>query len=75
MRQADCVLVFALANADPRLNENEKIFVTGKSAARKELVLIHPTRQVAAGSTRAWLKQRPWITAHHHVENIGLVFV
>jgi lysophospholipid hydrolase len=32
-----------------------------KTTARKELILLHPDRNVLPGSTREWLKVRPHI--------------
>lgn len=36
-----------------------------KSTARKELALIYPNR--GTGRSATWLKERPWISMHHHV--------
>jgi lysophospholipid hydrolase len=44
-----------------------------KTTARKELVLLHDDRTVPPGSTRPWLRNRPWLQAHHHVELPGVV--
>ncbi|GAA5957475.1 hypothetical protein JCM21900_002678 [Sporobolomyces salmonicolor] len=71
IRQADCILVVADGGADPSLGEHEKLLVGMKTTARKELVLLHAERYVAPGTTRPWLRKRPWIHAHHHVEMIG----
>ncbi|GAA5861134.1 hypothetical protein JCM3774_002201 [Rhodotorula dairenensis] len=71
IRQADCILVVADAGAEPDLGEHEKLLVSMKTTARKELVLLHAERNVIPGSTRPWLRNRPWVHAHHHVEMIG----
>ncbi|GAA5909018.1 hypothetical protein JCM6882_004969 [Rhodosporidiobolus microsporus] len=71
IRQADCILVVADGGAEPELGEHEKLLVSMKTTARKELVLLHAERNVPSGSTRPWLKNRPWIHAHHHVEMLG----
>ncbi|GAA5864459.1 hypothetical protein JCM1840_000507 [Sporobolomyces johnsonii] len=71
IRQADCILVVADGGADSSLGEHEKLLVGMKTTARKELVLLHSERYVAPGTTRPWLRNRPWIHAHHHVEMIG----
>ena len=39
-----------------------------KTTARKELVLLHNSRQCAPESTSDWLKTRLWIQAHYHVQ-------
>jgi lysophospholipid hydrolase len=71
IRQADCVLVVGFGD-DPSMGEFERLLLSIKTTARKELVLLHPERQVHPGSTRAWLKNRPWVHAHHHVEMPGI---
>ncbi|RUS13415.1 Pnpla7 protein [Endogone sp. FLAS-F59071] len=38
-----------------------------KTTARKELVLLHSEKSCAHGTTQAWLKNRLWIQAHHHI--------
>jgi lysophospholipid hydrolase len=45
---------------DPCLGEYERLLLSMKTTARKELVLLHPDRSVAPGSTRQWLK------VHYH---------
>ena len=54
------------------MGEYERLLLSIKTTARKELVLLHPERSVPPGSTREWLKTRPWIQAHHHVEMSGI---
>ncbi|KAH6916678.1 hydrolase [Coprinopsis sp. MPI-PUGE-AT-0042] len=72
IRQADCVMVLGMGD-DPNLGEYERLLLSMKTTARKELVLLHPDRSVAPGSTREWLKNRPWVHQHIHVELPGLV--
>ncbi|PWZ03234.1 hypothetical protein BCV70DRAFT_197464 [Testicularia cyperi] len=71
IRQADCVLMVGFGD-DPTMGEYERLLMSVKTTARKELVLLHPERSVPPGSTREWLKSRPWVHAHHHVEMPGL---
>lgn len=71
IRQADCVLLVGFGD-DPTMGEYERLLLGIKTTARKELVLLHPERSVPPGSTREWLKSRPWINAHHHVELPGI---
>ncbi|GAA6055892.1 hypothetical protein JCM3770_002347 [Rhodotorula araucariae] len=71
IRQADCIVIVADGGADPDLGEHEKLLVGMKTTARKELVLLHSERNVVPGTTRRWLKNRPWVHAHHHVEMLG----
>jgi hypothetical protein len=40
---------------DPTIGEYERLLLSMKTTARKELVLLHPDRSVVPGSTREWL--------------------
>ena len=55
IRQADYVMVVGMGE-DPSLGEYERLLLSMKTTARKELVLLHPDRSVIPGSTREWLK-------------------
>jgi len=55
IRQADCVMVVGMGD-DPTLGEYERLLLSMKTTARKELVLLHPDRSVTPGTTREWLK-------------------
>lgn len=55
IRQADYVMVVGMGE-DPSLGEYERLLLSMKTTARKELVLLHPDRSVVPGSTREWLK-------------------
>ncbi|KAI0783411.1 patatin-domain-containing protein [Abortiporus biennis] len=72
IRQADCIMVIGMGE-DPSIGEYERLLLSLKTTARKELVLLHPDRSVVPGSTREWLKNRPWIHQHVHVELPGLI--
>ncbi|KZV84312.1 patatin-domain-containing protein [Exidia glandulosa HHB12029] len=72
IRQADCILVVGAGDSPPATGEYERLLLSTKTTARKELVLLHPDRNVLPGSTREWLKNRPWVHAHMHVELPGL---
>ncbi|RSH91000.1 phosphatidylcholine and lysophosphatidylcholine phospholipase [Saitozyma podzolica] len=72
IKQADLILVVAMGD-EPGLGEYEKLMLATKTTARKELILLHDERTVPPGSTRPWLKNRPWLHAHHHVELPGVV--
>lgn len=41
---------------DSSLGEYERLLLSMKSTARKELVLLHTDRSTSPGSTREWLK-------------------
>ncbi|KAL0951734.1 hypothetical protein HGRIS_008408 [Hohenbuehelia grisea] len=72
IRQADCVMIVGMGD-DPTIGEYERLLLSMKTTARKELILLHPDRTVMSGSTREWLKNRPWVHQHIHVELPGLV--
>ncbi|KAF9502205.1 patatin-domain-containing protein [Pleurotus eryngii] len=72
IRQADCVMIVGMGD-DPGIGEYERLLLSMKTTARKELILLHPDRSVVSGSTREWLKNRPWVHQHIHVELPGLV--
>lgn len=54
-RQADSVMVVGKAD-DSSVGEYERLLLSIKTTARKELVLLHPERSVPPGTTRRWLK-------------------
>ncbi|TKA26106.1 Lysophospholipase NTE1 [Salinomyces thailandicus] len=67
--QADTIYLVGLAEASPSIGEYERFLLTTKTTARKELVLLHAERYSPSGTTRAWLRNRPWINGgHHHVQ-------
>ncbi|WBW74918.1 lysophospholipase [Schizosaccharomyces osmophilus] len=68
VRQADCIYILAEADGNPQIGEFESYLIAMKCTARKELVLIHPERFCPSGLTRTWLKERPWVYAHHHLQ-------
>lgn len=71
-RQADYVMLVG-AGEDPDLGEYERLLLSMKTTARKELVLLHPDRSVIPGSTRAWLKVRtPVVSKIKSVNNLQL---
>lgn len=72
IRQADFVLLVGLGD-DPSIGEYERLLVSMKTTARKELVLLHADRSIYPGSTKEWLKNRPWVNQHIHIEVPGLV--
>ncbi|KAG9097936.1 phosphatidylcholine and lysophosphatidylcholine phospholipase, partial [Ceratobasidium sp. 392] len=72
IRQADSIMVIGMGD-DPSLGEFERLLMGTKTTARRELVLLHPNKNVVPGSTREWLKNRPWVHGHTHVELPGLV--
>lgn len=71
IRQADCILLIANADADPAIGAYERLLLGAQSsAARKELVLVHGEMDCPSGLTRTWLSSRIWIMSHHHVGHL-----
>ncbi|CAG8440911.1 17315_t:CDS:2 [Dentiscutata heterogama] len=68
IRQADCILLVGSGDEEATIGEYESLLIGTKTTARKELVLLHAERHCAPGTTRQWLKNRPWIHAYHHVQ-------
>lgn len=67
--QADCILLVGLAEGSPNIGEYERLLLTTKTTARKELVLLHSEKFCPSGLTRKWLRNRPWVNgSHHHVQ-------
>ena len=56
--QADCILLVGLAEGSPSIGEYERLLLTNKTTARKELVLLHAERYCPPGLTRKWLRNR-----------------
>ncbi|KAG8908997.1 phosphatidylcholine and lysophosphatidylcholine phospholipase [Tulasnella sp. 403] len=71
IRQADYIMIVGMGD-DPNIGEYEEVLMSCKTTARKELVLLHSKRSVTPGTTRQWLKARPWADSFAHVELPGL---
>ncbi|KAK9764239.1 phosphatidylcholine and lysophosphatidylcholine phospholipase [Basidiobolus ranarum] len=68
IRQADCILLIGLGDSSPAVGEYERLLISMKITARKELILLHHDHHCPQGLTRQWLKRRAWIHAYHHVQ-------
>jgi lysophospholipid hydrolase len=67
--QSDCILLVGVAAGSPAVGEYERLLLTTKTTARRELILIHDERLCPPGLTRKWLRNREWINGgHHHVQ-------
>ena len=71
LRQADCVVLLALASAsDPsRLSPIEQAMSYLTAKVTKILVLLYPleTEYPQVKRTAVWLNARPWVTQHYHI--------
>lgn len=69
IRQADCILLVGLAEGSAAMGEYERILLSMKSTARKDLVLLHLEKFSKPGITSKWLRNRAWINGgHHHIQ-------
>lgn len=66
--QSDCILFLADALGDPSIGEYENLLLKSRNTARTELIMLHNERLVEPGVTHKWLKVRPWIHSHHHIQ-------
>ncbi|CCD24791.1 lysophospholipase NDAI_0D04780 [Naumovozyma dairenensis CBS 421] len=66
--QGDCILLLADATSLPDIGEYENLLLKSKTTARTELILLHPERYVEPGLTQKWLRYRPWVHSHHHIQ-------
>ncbi|PIA19667.1 patatin-domain-containing protein [Coemansia reversa NRRL 1564] len=68
VHHSDFILLVGLGDGDPRVGDYERLLLALKTTARKELVLLHEHRVCSTGVTREWLRRRPWVHAHHHLQ-------
>ncbi|KAI3636634.1 hypothetical protein MIR68_005323 [Amoeboaphelidium protococcarum] len=68
IRQADVILVVTTRFQTPEIGDFEKMLLSVKTTARKELVILHPDRQIPIGLTKKYLGKRPWLHTHHHLQ-------
>jgi lysophospholipid hydrolase len=54
--KADYVMVVGLADDGPGVGDYEKMLLSSKTTARKELVILHSDRSVAPGGVTEWLR-------------------
>ncbi|CCF59825.1 hypothetical protein KAFR_0I00440 [Kazachstania africana CBS 2517] len=66
--QGDCILLLADARSRTDIGEYEKLLLESKTTARTELILLHPEKYVEPGLTQKWLRYRPWVHSHHHMQ-------
>lgn len=68
VQQADCVLLLADADGSCAIGANERLLLKSKTTARTELILLHEERYVEPGLTQKWLRKRPWLDTHYHIQ-------
>ncbi|XP_075547772.1 neuropathy target esterase sws-like isoform X7 [Dermacentor variabilis] len=67
IRQADCILIVALADQEPLVGQLEKQAENIAQRTQKELVLLHRDGADKPRNTVAWLNMRSWCSSHHHI--------
>lgn len=68
IRQADCILIVALASAEPTVGHIEKKLETIAIRTQKELILLHKEGGNKPINTVEWLNARTWCSSHHHIQ-------
>lgn len=66
--QSDCVLLLADAAVSPSFGDYERLIVKSRTTSRTHLILLHTEKNILHDSTRVWLRRRPWVAAHHHIQ-------
>ncbi|XP_071037589.1 neuropathy target esterase sws [Parasteatoda tepidariorum] len=67
IRQADCILIVALADHEPEIGDMEKELEHFAIRTQKELVLLHRDDRIKPRNTVMWLNMRSWCSSHHHI--------
>jgi lysophospholipid hydrolase len=67
IRQADCILIVALADQEPSVGRVEKQLEHLAIRTQKELVLLHKPDSIKPRDTVQWLNIRSWCSSHHHI--------
>lgn len=68
IRQADCILIVALATMGPTVGAIEKKLETIAVRTQKELILLHKQGGDKPKNTVDWLNARSWCSSHHHIQ-------
>lgn len=68
IRQADCILIVALATMEPSVGNIEKQLETIAVRTQKELILLHKEGGDKPRNTVQWLNARSWCSSHHHIQ-------
>ncbi|KAK7504501.1 hypothetical protein BaRGS_00004367 [Batillaria attramentaria] len=74
MRQADAILIVAVAESGPTVGAIEKELENIAVRAQKELILLHKEDADTPRGTAEWLNARGWCSSHHHIRCNKRVF-
>lgn len=67
IRQADCILIVAVADQKPTVGKVEKQLESLTVRTQKELILLHRSNGERPKNTVEWLNIRSWCSSHHHI--------
>lgn len=74
IRQADCILIVALAATEPTVGHIEKKLETVAVRTQKELILLHKEGDEKPKNTVEWLNARSWCSSYHHIQCPARIF-
>uniref|UniRef100_A0A6Q2YUJ3 lysophospholipase n=1 Tax=Esox lucius TaxID=8010 RepID=A0A6Q2YUJ3_ESOLU len=74
IRQADCIVIVGLGEAEPTVGELERMLEGSAVRAQKQLVLLHREDGPPPQGTVEWLNMRSWISKHLHLSCPHRVF-
>uniref|UniRef100_A0A8C8HJY9 lysophospholipase n=1 Tax=Oncorhynchus tshawytscha TaxID=74940 RepID=A0A8C8HJY9_ONCTS len=74
IRQADCIIIVGLGEAEPTVGELERMLEGSAVRAQKQLVLLHREDGPPPQGTVDWLNMRSWISKHLHLSCPHRVF-
>ncbi|XP_025112163.1 neuropathy target esterase-like isoform X2 [Pomacea canaliculata] len=74
IRQADAILIVAVAESGPVVGEIEKELENIAVRAQKELIILHREDAETPRRTAEWLNAREWCCSHHHIRCNKRVF-
>lgn len=75
IRQADCILIVALADQEPSVGQVEKQLERLSIRTQKELILLHKDSTEKPKNTVKWLNIRSWCSSHHHIRCPKRMFI
>ncbi|KAK6313399.1 hypothetical protein J4Q44_G00167460 [Coregonus suidteri] len=74
IRQADCIIIVGLGEAEPTVGELEQMLEGSAVRAQKQLILLHREDGPPPQGTVEWLNMRSWISRHLHLSCPHRVF-
>lgn len=75
IRQADCILIVALADSEPIVGKVEQQLDNIAVRTQKELILLHEDNNKPPTNTVSWLNIRSWCSSHHHIRCSKRMFI